>query len=168
MTSRTPTLCSRELFWKMGRKASLERFGNLSTLAGSSLGILIFLPTHRIHRIPGFARCHDDPQVIARSREVVVRLITKRDHYSPHNVPRPKALKYLYFILLCSPHILHAYQALPFSIQHRLPNHQDRNLSLSWRNPRNSAKHRAGDLWQDLCLPLASPMLGTRRYIPLN
>lgn len=79
ITSRTPTLCSREHFWKMGRKASLERFGNLSTLAGSSLGILIFLPTHRIHRIPGLARCHDDPQVIARSREVVVRLITKGD-----------------------------------------------------------------------------------------
>ncbi len=50
---------------------------NLSRLAQACLRILVLLPADRKHGVTGFARGHDDTQLVARSREVVVCLVTE-------------------------------------------------------------------------------------------
>lgn len=75
----TPTPCAMLIQTQFSTSFLLEWLRNLTALTSSSLRILILLPTNRIHRIPRLARSHNDPQIIARCREVVIRLIAQRN-----------------------------------------------------------------------------------------
>lgn len=56
-----------------------EWLSNLPALTGTSLGVLVFPPADRIHSITSLARSHYNTQIVRRSREVVIRLITQRN-----------------------------------------------------------------------------------------
>lgn len=59
--------------------ASSVRLRDLPALAQARLRVLVLLPADGVHGIARLARRHDNTQLIARRREVVVGLVAERD-----------------------------------------------------------------------------------------
>lgn len=55
-----------------------KRLGDFPGLGQARLRVPVFLPADRKHRVASLARRHDDSELVARRREVVVRLVAQR------------------------------------------------------------------------------------------
>lgn len=152
-----------------------EWLRDLPGLAKARLGVFVLLPADGVHRVSGFAGGHDDTELIARSSEVVIGLITERDLHSyvsqrflsylaresmdthdlcPDNITRTETLVDLDAVLLGSPDVLDTDYALPVGLENSFTDDQDCNGGLAWLDARHPAQDDVADLGQNLALLL--------------